>query len=59
MVYPPPEVEILLDNALQWYWNDALIHQTAANQGLPVITAYRNDFDLIQQIAAGGTFHYF
>ena len=39
--------------------NDALIYMTATKQGLPVITANRTDFDLIQQIAAVGTFLYF
>lgn len=36
--------------------NDALIYLTAAKAGLPVLTANRDEFDLIQQIAAGGQF---
>jgi len=39
--------------------NDALIHLTAAKRGLPVMTANRVEFDLIQQIAPGGTFLHF
>jgi predicted nucleic acid-binding protein len=39
--------------------NDALIYLTAAQKGLPVLTANRVDFDLIQQIAPGGTFMHF
>ncbi len=39
--------------------NDALIYLTAAKHGLPVLTANRVDFDMIQQIAPGGTFLYF
>jgi predicted nucleic acid-binding protein len=39
--------------------NDALIYLTAAKQGLPVVTANRTEFDVIQQIAPGGTFLYF
>ncbi len=39
--------------------NDALIYLTAAKAGLPVLTANRNDFDVIQQIASAGMFiHY-
>lgn len=39
--------------------NDALIFLTAARAGLPVLTANRNEFDLIQQLAAkGGFVHY-
>ncbi len=39
--------------------NDALILLSAAKAGLPVLTANRNDFDLIQQAARTGTFlHY-
>jgi predicted nucleic acid-binding protein len=34
--------------------NDALIFLTAAKAGLPVLTANRNEFDLIQQIAPEG-----
>lgn len=36
--------------------NDALIYLTAAKAGLPVLTANRNEFDLIQQIAPEGQF---
>jgi predicted nucleic acid-binding protein len=36
--------------------NDALIYLTAAKAGLPVLTANRNEFDLIQQIAPDGQF---
>jgi predicted nucleic acid-binding protein len=39
--------------------NDALIYLTAAKQGLPVVTANRTEFDLIQQIAPGGAFLHF
>ena len=39
--------------------NDALILLTAAKAGLVVLTANRNEFDLIQQVAGAGTFlHY-
>lgn len=39
--------------------NDALIYLTAAKAGLPVLTANRDEFDLIQQLAGGGSFiHY-
>ncbi len=39
--------------------NDALIFLTAAKAGIPVLTANRNEFDLIQQIAPEGRFvHY-
>ena len=39
--------------------NDALILLTAAKAGLPVLTANREEFDLIQQVAGQGTFlHY-
>ncbi|RWE19396.1 MAG: PIN domain-containing protein [Mesorhizobium sp.] len=36
--------------------NDALIYLTAARSGLPVLTANRDEFDLIQQIAPDGQF---
>lgn len=36
--------------------NDALIYLTAAKAGLPVLTANRDEFDLIQQIAPVGEF---
>jgi predicted nucleic acid-binding protein len=36
--------------------NDALIFLTAAKAGIPVLTADRNDFDLIQQLAPEGRF---
>jgi len=39
--------------------NDALIYLTAAKQGLPVVTANRVEFDMIQQIVPGGTFLHF
>lgn len=39
--------------------NDALIFLTAAKAGLPVLTANRTEFDLIQQLAPEGRFiHY-
>ncbi len=39
--------------------NDALIFLTAAKAGLPVLTANRSDFDLIQHLAPEGQFiHY-
>lgn len=40
--------------------NDALIYLAAAKAGLPVLTANRDEFDFIQQLAGGsGTFiHY-
>ena len=39
--------------------NDALIYLTAAKRGLPVLTANRIEFDMIQQIAPGGNFLHF
>jgi predicted nucleic acid-binding protein len=39
--------------------NDALIFLTAAKAGLPVLTANRDEFDLIQQLAPHGRFVYF
>lgn len=39
--------------------NDALIYLTAAKRGLPVLTANRSEFDMIQQIAPGGAFLWF
>jgi len=39
--------------------NDVLIYLTAAKRGLPVVTANRVAFDLIQQIAPGGMFLHF
>ena len=39
--------------------NDALIFLTAAKAGLPVLTANRNEFDLIQQLAPHGRFFHF
>jgi hypothetical protein len=39
--------------------NDALIYLTVAKRGLPVVTATRAEFDLIQLIAPGGTFLHF
>ena len=39
--------------------NDALILFAAAKAGLPVLTSNRDEFDLIQQVARGGSFlHY-
>lgn len=39
--------------------NDALILLTAAKAGLPVLTANRDEFDLLQQVARAGQFiHY-
>ncbi len=35
---------------------DALIFLTAAKAGIPVLTANRDEFDLIQQIAPEGDF---
>ena len=41
------------------FLNDALIYLTAAKYGLPVLTANRDDFDLIQQVTGRGQFiHY-
>jgi predicted nucleic acid-binding protein len=39
--------------------NDALIFLTAARAGLPVLTADRDEFDLIQQLAPRGRFIHF
>lgn len=39
--------------------NDALIYLTAAKHGLPVLSANRDEFDLIQQVAPGGIFLHF
>jgi predicted nucleic acid-binding protein len=39
--------------------NDSLIYLSAAKRGLPVLTANRVEFDLIQQIAPGGSFLHF
>ncbi len=39
--------------------NDALIYLTAAKVGLPVLTADRDEFDLIQQLAPEGQFIHF
>jgi predicted nucleic acid-binding protein len=39
--------------------NDALILLTAAKAGLPVLTANRDEFDLIQQLAPEGRFVHF
>ena len=39
--------------------NDALIYLTAAKAGLPVLTADRIQFDLIQQLAPEGHFIHF
>ncbi len=39
--------------------NDALIFLTAAKAGVPVLTANRDEFDLIQQLAPNGQFVHF
>jgi predicted nucleic acid-binding protein len=39
--------------------NDALLFLTAAKVGLPVLTANRDEFDLIQQLAPHGRFIHF
>jgi len=39
--------------------NDALIFLSAAKAGLPVLTANRVDFDLVQQLAPEGRFIYY
>jgi predicted nucleic acid-binding protein len=39
--------------------NDALIYITAAKAGLPVLTANRDEFDVIQQIMPSGRFIHF
>jgi predicted nucleic acid-binding protein len=39
--------------------NDALIYLSATKLGLPVVTANRVEFDLIQQVAPGGAFVHF
>ena len=39
--------------------NDALIHLTAAKLGMPVLTANKTDFDLIQQATGRGQFIYY
>jgi predicted nucleic acid-binding protein len=39
--------------------NDALIYLTAAKSGWAVLTANRDEFDLIQQLAGRGTFVHF
>ncbi len=39
--------------------NDALIFLTAAKEGLPVLTANRDEFDLIQQLMPQGQFIHF
>ncbi len=39
--------------------NDALIYLTAAKAGLPVLTANRDEFDLIQQLKPQGRFIHF
>jgi hypothetical protein len=36
--------------------NDALVYLCAAKHGLPVLTNNKADFDLLQQIAPGGSF---
>jgi predicted nucleic acid-binding protein len=39
--------------------NDVLIYLTATRAGLPVLTANRDDFDLIQQLVPEGQFIHF
>jgi predicted nucleic acid-binding protein len=39
--------------------NDALIYLTATKAGVPVLTANRDEFDLIQQLAPEGRFVHF
>lgn len=39
--------------------NDALILLAAAKAGLPVLTANKDEFDVIQQVAGGGSFLHF
>jgi predicted nucleic acid-binding protein len=39
--------------------NDALIYLSAAREGISVLTANRDEFDLIQQLAGRGNFVYF
>lgn len=39
--------------------NDVLIYLSATKAGLPVLTANREDFDLIQQVAGSGVFVYY
>ncbi len=36
--------------------NDALVYLCAAKHGLPVLTNNKADFDLLQQMAPGGSF---
>jgi hypothetical protein len=36
--------------------NDALVYLCTAKHGLPVLTSNKADFDLLQQIAPGGSF---
>jgi predicted nucleic acid-binding protein len=40
-------------------FNDAAIYLTAAKLGIPVLTANRDDYDLIQQVAGHGAFVYY
>jgi len=46
-------------NQRQECLNDALIYLAAAGAGLPVLTANRRDFDLIQQLAPEGAFIFY
>lgn len=39
--------------------NDALIYLSAARAGISVLTANRDEFDLIQQLAGRGSFVHF
>jgi hypothetical protein len=38
---------------------DAVIYLTAEKRGLPILTANRTDFDLLQQAIGGGSFIYY
>jgi len=40
-------------------FNDAAIYLTAAQHGIPVLTANRKEFDLIQQVAGHGAFVFY
>jgi predicted nucleic acid-binding protein len=39
--------------------NDTLIYLTALQQGVPVLTSNKGDFDLIQQVVGRGSFFYY
>ncbi|HEY1935494.1 MAG TPA: hypothetical protein VGG99_26085 [Acetobacteraceae bacterium] len=44
---------------LNVFFNDAVVYLTAARMGVPVLTANRADFDLIQQVVGHGNFIYY